>query len=411
MKICYLNFDGGPTLEAIDSRTGGLNITLFNLPKAMSLFPNTKITVIWRADGKENRYLNELQDRGIELIKIKVGPNKSLSREKLEKTLLEFTGKISDYLATHKFDIIYTFGSEAGFVMSIIKEKGVCNSAIWFHKNFATLSVRRVMVEGMSMRKALSDIIGQREEHVLKKCDHIVASTNIEKEEIKKVFDIESNKISVIFPGVNQDIFRPPRLSTERLPIIISAGRMTKIKDFPFLLRVFKRVVDFNSDIESLLLIIVGGNKKERDRLGLKEMVRELSIENFVSFVDGVPQEILAKYFQISRVFVGTSKHETFGRLPVESRGCGTPFIVRANSSYLAMAKNGEGGYVTNNNSEKAMAKKIGAILRLPFTEWQKRSHLAIESVKKFSWEKSAEEHLQLYHSLFSKKEIAKQYR
>lgn len=142
-----------------------------------------------------------------------------------------------------------------------------------------------------------------------------------------------------------------------------------------------------------------------RDKLGLSEMVRKLDIQNFVSFVDSVPrQEVLAKYFQIGRVFVGTSRHETFGRLPIEARACGTPFVVRANSSYLATAKNGEGGYFSANNSEEEMARKITEILRLPFQEWQKLSRLAYESTKKFSWRKSALGHLRLFQSLFKKK-------
>jgi len=403
MKICLLNFDGGPTLEAIDSRTGGLHVTLFNLSKAISMFLTTKITIIWRADGKTDKSLKELQNKGIKLIKIKAGPERLLPKEILEEILPEFTEKVAKYLRRHKFDIIYTSGSEAGLVIATLRGWEFLKSTIWVHKNYATLAVRRVMVDGMSVDEAVSDRIGQREKMVLHKCDHIIASTSIDKKEIEKVFDIEKSKISVISPGLDHSIFKPPQFPNERPPLVISAGRMAKIKDWPFLLRAFKKVVENNTDNEQLLLIIIGGSKKERDKLGLSEIVRKLDIQNFVSFVDSVPQqEVLAKYFQIGRVFIGASRHETFGRLPVEARACGAPFVVRANSSYLATAKDGEGGYFANNEEE--MAKKITEILRLPFQEWQKLSQLAYESAKKFSWEKSALEHLQLFQSLFKKR-------
>jgi len=405
MKICFLNFDGGPTLEATDSRTGGLHVTLFNLSKGISIFPDTKITIIWRADGKTNNSLKELQNMGIRLVEMKAGPEELLPKEILEKTLPEFTERIAKYLRKHKFDIIYTSGSEAGLVIATLRERRLLKSTVWVHKNYATLAVRRVIVEEMSTDKATSDAMGQREKTVLHKCDHIIASTSIDKEEIEKVFDIKKSKISVISPGLNHNIFKPPQFLNERPPFVISVGRMAKIKDWPFLLRAFKKVVENNADNEELLLIIIGGSKEERDRLGLSEMVRKLNIQNFVSFVDSVPQqEVLAKYFQIARVFVGASRHETFGRLPIEARACGTPFVVRANSSYLATATDGEGGYFSANTSEEEMAEKITKILRLPFQKWQKLSQLAYKSTKKFSWEKSALEHLQLFQSLLKKK-------
>ena len=89
----------------------------------------------------------------------------------------------------------------------------------------------------------------------------------------------------------------------------------------------------------------------------------------------------------------------------MEARSCGTPFVVRSNSSYLATARDGEGGYFTDNNSEEEMAQKIGEILRLPFSEWQKLSRFAVKSTDNFSWRKSAEDYLNLYMFLLRKKE------
>lgn len=312
----------------------------------------------------------------------------------------EFLKNVRKYLSRNKFDVIQTLGSEAGFVASALKKAGLISSAVWVHENFAALSVRRVIVEKMPLEEALKDSIGQREKEVLECSDHIVAYTFVEKMEIEKIFNIESGKISIISAGIDKNIFNPSEYSCERPPIVVSAARMTKIKDIPFLLNVLKKVAENNQDIKSLLFIIIGGNREERNKLGLEDMVKTFNLEKFVSFVDGVPQEILSKYFKISRVFVGTSSHETFGLLPVEARSCGTPFVVRANSSYLTTAKNGEGGYFTDNQSEEEMAQVIGKILKLPFNEWQKLSKLAVKSTDNFSWKKSAKEYIDLYKFL-----------
>lgn len=400
MKICYLHFDGAPTLEAVDNRTGGLNITLFNLSESISLVSDEKVTLIWRADGKKNKYLKDLQIRGIKLVKIKAGQRKQLSREELEQALPEFSDKVNSYLRKKSFDIVQTAGSEAGLAMSLVRERTKYDSSLWIHKNFATLSVRRVVAESIPKEIAINDTITRREKYVLNRCDHVIASTPTDKKEIKNVFDIKNNKISVVSPGVDHSIFKPPTFETERSPIVVTAGRMTKIKDYPFLLRAFKKVAEDNRKMKSLSLLIIGGNKSERDILGLEEMVKTLNLNDLVHFKDGVSNQLLASYFRMSRVVVGSSKHETFGRIPVEARACGTPFVVRDNSSYRDTANDGEGGYFTDNNDEEDMASKITKILQLPFKEWQTLSLSAIESTKKFSWTKSAIDHLNLYRIL-----------
>ncbi len=404
MKICYLHFDGGPTLEAVDNRTGGLNTILFNLSKAISLVSGEKVTLIWRADGKSDECLKDLQARGIKLIKIKAGQRKRLSRKELEKVLPEFSSKVNSYLRKQNFDIVQTAGSEAGLAMLLIREKRMCDSIVWVHKNFATLSVRKVVAQGIPKEKAISDTITRREKRVLDRCDHVIAFTSTDKKEIKEVFDIKDNKVSVVFPGVDHSIFKPPTFEKERSPIVVTAGRMTKIKDYPFLLRAFKKVVEDNKEMKFLSLLIIGGNKNEREELGLEKIAKDLNLNDIVSFKDGVSNHVLASYFRRSKVVVGSSKHETFGLIPVEARACGTPFVVRNNSSYRDTANDEEGGYFADNNDDEDMANKITKILQLPFKEWQKLSLSTTESTKKFSWRKSAINYLNLYRILLTKR-------
>ncbi len=407
MRICFLNFNGTPTLEATDKMTGGLNISAFYLPRTITqLSPKTEVCLIWRDDGRKNKYFSLLREKGIKLVKIKAGPRKRLSRKRLEQALKKFVRKVGLYFQKHHFDIIQTSGSEAGLTMLLIRKKGVCNSSVWIQKNFATLAVRKVVNEGMPKSKIDKGKVTKREKSVLSQCDYILSSTLTDKWETSKVFDINKDKISVMSQGLSHNIFHPPRILVKRLPLVITAGRMSKIKDYPFLLRAFRKVIDMNSDIRNLLLLIIGGNEKERNDLGLRKIVDTLGLRSQVCFKDGVPHSSLARYFRLSRVVVGSSKHETFGRIPIEARACGTPFVVRNNSSYRDTARQGEGGYFTENNSEEKMANKISEILNLSFRKWRKLSVLATRSTRQFSWRRSALDHLRLYNNLIKKSDI-----
>lgn len=108
----------------------------------------------------------------------------------------------------------------------------------------------------------------------------------------------------------------------------------------------------------------------------------------------------LSEKFCGAKVFAGVSKHETFGLLPVEARACGTPFVVRANSSYLATAIDGFGGYFSDNGSEQDMAGKISHILNMSEPEWTEMSNQAVESTRKFQWSETISMCIRVYQGL-----------
>jgi len=117
--------------------------------------------------------------------------------------------------------------------------------------------------------------------------------------------------------------------------------------------------------------------------------------------------QIICEHFCWAKVFAGVSRHETFGLLPVEARACGTPFVVRANSSYLTTATDGFGGYFANNDSEQDMANRISHILNLSHSGWAEMSRQAIESSKKFQWSETVKICIRAYQQLLESTKFA----
>lgn len=396
--ICYLNFDGTPTIEAATcNRIGGLNTIVFNLLKHASSLLHLNLSVLYRDDGLD--IPSELTSLPILIKRIVAGKQQSLTRSELEICLDEFISGVAVHWQGNRPELVHTSGSESGYIMMKLRQLGF--RIPWVHTNYATLTVRRVVVEGKKVSEALADEMGQRELSCLQNCDHVIALSEIDRHEISSVFGIIVDKITVAEPGVNHEIFHPRNL-LHRLPIVISAGRMSKIKDFPFLVRSFRQVVDLNPDLTGLRLAIIGGNDEERYGVGLPQTIESLGLGSRVELIDGANQRGLAEKFCSARVFAGVSKHETFGLLPVEARACGTPFVVRANSSYLTTAANGFGGYFADNDSEQDMASKISHILNLSQTDWTSMSRQAIESSEKFQWSETVKTCIRVYQRLTS---------
>lgn len=362
---------------------------MFNLLKYVSLLPGVEARAVYRINDTEP----ECCSRDERCIPIRM--EKSIFN--LDEYLVEYAASVDCLFRATPFDIVHTSGSEAGMVMYHVRRNGM--SVPWVHTNYATLSVRKVVVEGMSRTTASSDSVGNRESICLQTCDHVIALSNVDSREINAVFDIPLQKISVVTPGIDRDIFYPPQENRKRAPVIITAGRMSEIKDFPFLMRSFRLLVE-SSPVEGLKLLIIGGNNKERESLGLPSLAKSLGIDNRIVFQDGVSQKNLAEQFRAASVFAGTSMHETFGLLPVEARACGTPFVVRFNSSYVSTAEDSFGGYFSDNNSEADMAQKLGLILNLDEQGWLQMSGNAVRSTERFSWPATAESCFAVYEKI-----------
>ena len=392
MKVCFLNFEGIPTIErAVNRMTGGLNTILYNLATRISCLPGGhEVTVVCRDNG--NMRLDEC---GIEMIGVPVGPRQPLARNEAETVLQEFIDRLPRVLKVLEPDVIHTSGSEAGLAMTVLRREGCATP--WVHTNYATLAIRRVVVEGMSPRDALSGMIGQRELACVTGCDKVIALCTQDRDEVTDVFGIPSKKITVVLPGVDTTIFSLPLKTGNRRKVIIGSGRMSVSKDFPFLLRAFRIVLDSSPDTD---LVIAGGDAAERNDLGLPALADQLGVANRVTFVNGLPQRELATMFQKARVFAGTSLHETFGLLVHEAKACGTPFVVRANSGYLSTSQNGIGGYFANNCSEANMAYWLRYVLDSPEWAWNLLSNQAHKDAQQYDWKASATGCVEVYREL-----------
>ena len=133
--------------------------------------------------------------------------------------------------------------------------------------------------------------------------------------------------------------------------IIISAGRLTKQKNFSYLIKEFKKFSETNDDF---ILIILGDGEEKK----LQKLIKTLNIEEKV-YLKGHVDNVY-KYFKIGKLFVLSSKWEEVGFVIVEA-AISNLFVVSSNcpNGPTEFLDNGRNGILYENNQKGALCEAL----------------------------------------------------
>lgn len=153
---------------------------------------------------------------------------------------------------------------------------------------------------------------------------HFIAVSKDAAEELFSKKILQSDKYKLIRNGVDFDKFDvSKRNNTDfkhdffrlKKKVIVSVGRLTKQKNFIFLLKIMKQIIRHNNDIR----LIIAGDGEDRDLL--LQARREYGLDNYVDFI-GVTDKI-SDLMLNSDLFVLPSLWEGFGIVFLEAQACG----------------------------------------------------------------------------------------
>jgi len=202
----------------------------------------------------------------------------------------------------------------------------------------------------------------------------VIILSKFMKQLLKKSYPKINAKLKVVYPGVAVKL----RYQKKTLDVL-SVARLDPIKNFPAFLKVA-------SILPNRKFIIVG---EGLDRQRLEKIISEKDIRN-VRLVGGKKDP--SNYYASAKVFVLTSKYESFGLVLIEAMAYGLPCIAfKPNGKKIETAskeiiKNGETGFLVKD--EKEMASKITLLLN----DGRLRERLGINARKearKYNWKKT----------------------
>jgi glycosyltransferase involved in cell wall biosynthesis len=130
----------------------------------------------------------------------------------------------------------------------------------------------------------------------------------------------------------------------------------------------------------------------------LKAQGNEHMMENIV-LTGYIPNKELPDLYRLAQVFLYPSLRESFGIPILEAMACGTPVITSNTSAMPEVA--GDGAVLVDPNEPEQIANELLQLLE-DGTRRKQAIDYGIKRASMFSWRKTAEEVIQVYHSLMN---------
>ncbi len=176
-------------------------------------------------------------------------------------------------------------------------------------------------------------------------------------------------------------------------PLIVTASRLIKRKNPELLVSAFAKVLKVIPDAK----LVIAGSGREEDNLS--QQVRDLDIADSVSLIGGVSKEKVAQLMAAANVFVLPSKAESFGLTLLEASAAAVPVVCSNAGGVPEVFQNGFNALLYPPGDDEAMAKAIVDLIR--DRELAKKiGSNAVETAKRFTWERTAEKILRVYEDV-----------
>jgi len=223
------------------------------------------------------------------------------------------------------------------------------------------------------------------------RADHIICISENTRQDVMRLFGIESKRCSVIYLGCSlDDRIAPTKPATVISPCILYVGHRAGHKNFRIVLEAFARSSSLRNRFK---LVAFGGTSFSAEELS---DIESQALHGRVFQVAG-DDSLLRAYYRAASVFVYPSRYEGFGIPPLEAMANGCP-VACSNAGSISEILGDAGAYFDPDDSAQLGAQLQRLTEDSDFADQMRARGLA--RVKRYSWEKCAEETLLTYRAL-----------
>ena len=392
-RLAVLSLHTSPLAQPGAGDGGGMNVYVRSLSSALAR-AGVECDVYTRAWRRGLRPMVAVEP-GFRVHHVEAGPLEAVAKEEMPELVGEFTdGVLARVLAEGRPDLIHANYWLSGVAGHELKHQLGLPLVCTFH-TLARVKAEAVLEENDRRARAETEVVGCS--------DAILASSEHERVELGRLYGAEPERVEVVPPGVDHELFSPgDRLASRAAlglgggPVLLFVGRIQPLKGADVAIETLARLGP-----DAALLVVGGpsGPLGAAECRRLAGLVAELGLGRRVRFVEPQPHERLATYYRAADVCLVPSRTESFGLVALEAAACGTPVVAAAVGGLQTLVDDGVTGLLVPGGDAGAFARCAGELLADP-----ERSALmgaaATVGARRYSWSITAARLRRLYADL-----------
>jgi D-inositol-3-phosphate glycosyltransferase len=402
-RVAVLSLHTSPLEQPGTGDAGGMNVYVVQTAKRMARL-GVAVEIFTRATSSDLPPTVELAD-GVLVRHVTAGPFEGLDKNELPAQLCAFAAGVLRTEAEHSpgyYDVVHSHYWLSGQVGWLAKQRW---GVPLVHTAHTLARVKNLALAQGESPEPRTRVIG--EQQVVDEADLLIANTNVEAQQLMRLYAAEPGQVLTVPPGVDLDTFTPgdqgaarPELGIAPDALVFAfVGRIQPLKAPDVLVRAAAELVRRRPELrERLVVLIVGGASGaglERPR-ALSELAAELGIVDQVRFLPPRRGADLATVYRAADAVAVPSHSESFGLVALEAQACGTPVVAAEVGGLPVAVAHDKSGLLVPGHDPDRWAGALGMIGLNP----RLRARLAQGALAHagcFSWERTTDALLEGY--------------
>jgi D-inositol-3-phosphate glycosyltransferase len=400
-RVAMLSVHTSPLEQPGTGDAGGMNVYVVEVARQLAA-KNVEVEIFTRTTTADLPPTVELEP-GVLVRHITAGPYEGLGKEDLPGQLCAFAAgamRIAAHAPENHYSLVHSHYWLSGQVGWLAADRW---QAPLVHTMHTMAKVKNAhLAEGDSPEPPGREI---GEAQVVEAADRLIANTLGEARELIGLYAAGRDKVVVVPPGVDLELFSPGDQGESRnrvgLPqdakVLLFVGRIQPLKAPEVLVKAAAELLARHPRWAGELVVAVLGGPSGSGLAhprALQELAEQLGITAQMRFVEPVPRSDLADWYRSADLVAVPSHTESFGLVAVEAQACGTP-VVAADVGGLPTAV-GDAGVLVDGHDPLKWADSLESLLLDPDRR-EVLSRKAIDHAALFGWDRTAERLLEVY--------------
>ena len=358
-RIAIISVHGCPLAQPGGKDTGGMSVYVQQLACELGEL-GLEVDVYTRSHDPQEPQIVPLSAKA-RVVHVQAGPHNA-SKRAIPAYLDTFLAGLRAFQQAHglNYDLVHSHYWLSGRVAVALAREWKVPHIATFHTLAEIKRRSRVGEREPNLRISV-------EHQVAHSADRIVVSTSHEQRALRRLYGVPEEPVRVIPPGVDLGLFHPgsqeaarQRLGLNGEGVLLYVGRIEPIKGLEVLLHT---MATMEGPDYPRLLVVGGGTDPDPEKERLKQLSRELFLDDRVDFLGSMEHHLLPLYYQAADVAVVPSYYESFGLVALEAMACGTPVVATRVGGLQSMVKDSRTGYLVPWHCPDAFADRLEVLL------------------------------------------------